>query len=229
MRALVVACLAGCGRVDFDPRADVATPITISIGQNPGDQGSVADSYIPECSPLFEYGGSTHIHVKDGTTCPADGHVVGLVRFDLSTVPVTAHVTNATLRMWTHGTTTLVASHEFHRVLESWIEGASPDVGMAGPPNWTQREPGIAWTGAGCGAGSCDPAVIGSFVTVAAPDTMLETPLATDVVQRWIDRTYENDGLAIKAPGTAGMTASALETREGIAGEAPELVLSYSP
>jgi len=225
---IAVACIAGCGRIDFDPLADAPVAVTMSIGGNTNDGATtMADTYIAECNPTFEFGGSDHVHVSDGSPCPMSGRVVALFRFDVSSVPASARVTSATFRIWTHGGTTLVATHELHRVLESWQEGASSDNGALGPPNWTQRLPGVLWTTAGCGDGSCDPAVIGSFVSIAAPAQVLEAPVDVNVVQGWVDGSSENNGFAIKAPGAT--VSSALGTRDGVDGQRPELVLSYLP
>jgi hypothetical protein len=97
---------------------------------------AVADSYVTSDSPAQNFGTDTTMHVSDVDR--------SLLRFNLSSIPTGATVTDADLVLCYSSVLTLAAgrTHEMNRVDESWTE---PGV------NWNNQPGGnsgsaISWT-----------------------------------------------------------------------------------
>lgn len=193
-------------------------PLTLVFGENSTDDvmGVTADTYIEEATPTNTNGDDGDIEIDGGAGAVKNA----LLRFDLSALPGSATVVDATLRLHTPSTTG--SSPELFSifvVLEPWSEADA---------SWLNRTATDAWAAAGCGApASCGTQVIGVYAP-AKEDTFYDVPLDVPAVQAWVDGSMPNHGMAFKI--NAGDDGGRFDSKEdGTNGERPRLVIDYYP
>ncbi len=185
---------------------------TIRWGEGPDDDihGVTTDTFLQEDEP-----DSSHdtVTLEAGPT-PLR---VALVRFDLAALPAAATIESARLwlRVCDDGNCDSSHTFELHQVLEEWSEAAT----------WDNRLPGSAWTAAGCGAGSCDAASIGSLVAPDVEGAEVQIDLDPEAIAGWADDPANNDGVAITGIDDSG-TAVHLDSSE-TATAPPSLEITY--
>lgn len=88
-------------------------------------------------------------------------------------------------------------------LLESWQEGSGSSTGEVGYANWTLRDYGLSWSGAGASVPSRGTTAIGEFKPTATnTDYVVELPI--DIVQRWVNQPDANNyGVALALKSTA--------------------------
>jgi hypothetical protein len=166
--------------------------------------GAAADSYVSNA--LLEggsnFGGATQLHVSGGGTDKRS-----FVRFNLASVPSTAEVKSATLRLVLTTAPSASRTYAAHRVSASWVEGS------------------ITWNN--------QPAVGVSSGTVATGTTngvTLQWTVTSDV-QAFVNGSASNHGWRISDTDESGVLGSQ-EGRFGsreAATNRPELVVVYYP
>ncbi|MBL8436329.1 MAG: DUF4347 domain-containing protein, partial [Zoogloea sp.] len=173
------------------------------------------DTYVDSKSPTLNYGasGSLVVDYSGGSI----GEVRALLQFDLSSLPTTTTIASATLQMVATGITGPATNLNVYQLTESWVEGSGN--GTAGAANWTQRQPGTAWTTAG---GSFNATVVASLSPSA---TGLHSWDLTALVRSWVSGATTNNGLIIGSPDGGGPTIT-YDSSEGTT--PPVLVISYS-
>ena len=176
---------------------------------------AVQDTYIRSAGTTSNYGNSTSLVVdRSGGSL---GNQRALLQFDLSTIPVGATITGATLQM--QATQNSGAFNvNVYRVTESWVEGSSN--GGAGQANWNNRAPGQAWASAG---GTVDSATIHGTSSTAA--TGPHSWDLTTLVRGWQLGTFANYGLMLASPQT-GTTTVTYDSSEGTT--PPRLRVTYT-
>ena len=189
------------------------------------DEATGIDTYILSNNATTNYGTGSVIIVgyKDnGLNPPTVGR--GLVKFDLSSIPVNASVISANLYVWvaadnSDNARTLSA----YRVLRAWVETQS---------TWNIYSTGNNWGTAGCGNTSTDreAASIGSAAVGAseAVGTMITISLNTSKVEEWISGTLTNNGLLLKVDTESWDQYSYDSSSSVTAGERPKLVIEYN-
>jgi len=195
--------------------------ITLSFGDNSTDDHATAvDARIREGSPTLNYGGSNTLTVDAGTSL---SH--GLLRFQLSVIPTSATVIDATLELFVLDTTTSPIG--IHQVLESWNEGAGSGNAVAGC-NWIERLSNTSWTNVGCGPPSSSAtATMGSITGASTDFVYVSASLSAAIVQGWVSNPPSNHGMMLEletGDDTFGFTA-----REGVDGRRPFLTVRYQP
>jgi hypothetical protein len=198
---------------DADPPVADAVLSEVTIGE-------VEDTFVHLANPTFNNGAS----IK--TCADVDDARVALLRFDVSSIPPDAKVTEAVLRIVTDDTAATDGSvdpYTVHEMLETWIEGTL--VGAVGQASWNERMPATPWTSAGAGPGSRSPVVAGTF-TPMGPDTEFLVPLDVALVQRWVTTPGENRGVAIVASTIDG--ACFVSSEEADATKRPSLRLTVA-
>jgi len=208
---LVVVVLAGaCGRLAFDPVTDSGA------GPN-GDAGVIVDAPANAVTVTFGETGTTTFsgvtfdcyldnrtseqanNFGTAPTLQVDGSSNGkiaLLRFDTSAIPSTATLFSASIDLYVEDPT--VDMLATYGVLEAWDEGTAN--GTAGTANWTDRQPGVAWTAQGVYSPSSSSAYIGQLT----PSTGLVTvsvPLSATFTQTWITNPSRNHGVVIRGFG----------------------------
>ena len=146
---------------------------------------SSADNHIDEASPYSVGGGGIGVGFNSGQR----RH--GLVKFDLSTIPVGAIINSATLRLVitsTYGGSPGGKTVMVYRVTQDWTENEV---------TWINAKSGNPWSTPG---GVWAPEHLVS-TTVNPPSNMVVTWTVTDIVKDWISEGKDNFGF-ILIPGT---------------------------
>jgi len=153
-----------------------------------------ASGYTGNQATYFDYSGGYNntslLHVG------ADNAVKALLRFDVASIPASATVDEATLRVYQMGRSngnslTLAA----HRVLPDWVDSQA---------NRIQRKTGVNWSVAGMGSGS-DYAVEadGSAALASAGGAWVELNVS-DMAQDWVTDAANNHGLVLLQAAAGG-------------------------
>ena len=142
------------------------------------------DTYLSAVAPDDTHGADRAVRAD------VDPMKIGLLRFDLSSIPPAAVVESAELVV--HISEALEDGElVVHRMLEDWSESEA---------TWNQRSAGTPWATAGAGTGSYDPALLFSL---SARDIATYTlPLAT--VQAWVTQSAQNHGMRWMSTSTDG-------------------------
>lgn len=152
--------------------------------------GEVPDTYIDQNSPSSNFGTATTLKTKFDAT----KYKHGLLRFNLSSVPVSAVVTSAALDL-TVTSAQSSSSATVHRLLTAWTEGTNATTGAQwNDPNGTGTSG--TWAGGAFGTGDYDATSLG---TVTGTSTGKKTVTVTSLVQGWYDGSYTNNGLVLLA------------------------------
>lgn len=165
----------------------------------------IRDTYVREKDPTFNYG-------AQATFCadmPTDARTA-LVQPDLAAVPDGAIAESVELHLWTGANTNdySLEVYTLYEIQETWNEGAQDAA--AGTSSWNNRQGGVAWTRAGCGAGSRSTVAVGSFAPLLV-NTEYVVAVDPALMNRWLlDRTT-NHGLAIVASGIDGACFTSTE------------------
>lgn len=150
------------------------------------------DAEIWNNTPLDEtenYGACNILYLNGATTSPKQRM---LLKFDISSLPVNATISNSTLRLVKIGGNNTSRSVSVHRITNDWTEGAGVCAGTVGPVSWQQRVTSTNWTTAG-----------GDFAASATASTNVAGNAAytwnvTSLVQDWYNGTHNNYGLLTK-------------------------------
>ncbi|MDB5328477.1 MAG: domain containing protein [Phycisphaerales bacterium] len=157
----------------------------------------------------------------------------GLFAFDLSSIPAGATITAVKIDL----TQTKIgpgqsATFELHPLSAAWGEGTSLGSGAGGlastgDATWNFRSYNTtSWTNPGGDFGPTSAtAALGTTNGVYSFTTQ---PALVADVQHWLDTPATNFGWLLKAATETGVSAREFGTREGTAGTAPSLTITYS-
>ena len=133
------------------------------------------------------------------------------VQFDLSSIPSSATVSEATLRLFYDGCDSDPdVDVGIFEVMSSWAEST------------------LSWNTQPSFAGSAEDIV--SLACAGATGVYVEWDI-TGLVQDWVSGSASNHGVAMKAVeevGDSGRLLAEFGSREGTIGEQPKLVVSYT-
>ena len=218
-----VALLVGCGRWRFDEilvddtRQSGATdaPEDATVATY-GDDGmaqypNVArDTFISLANPDVPYGSDPSLVLAGAPATRA------LISFDISTIPRTASVFSASLRLTSvQGPGPMGCAARAYVLLEAWDENSA---------TYNERSAGVLWTATGALQPSSGPTVIGS-VAVSATVTTSEMLLDRSIVEDWVRNPPTNFGVVLMAGCDVTITS-----REGTTlAERPVLTVTYLP
>ena len=223
-RPIALVLLAAASAAASCP-ADTLTVVPAADGTliqpNDGGQYSLGAAYNFYCGRTGTNGGGTLRR--------------GLMRFDLTSIPVGSTVTSVSLRLYMSQTSGGASDCKLHRVQQAWGEGASFAFGGGGTlpePNdvtWTHRIwPTAQWTVPGGVYSSAVSAV--RSVNGAGTYTWASTPALVADVQGWVNDRESNFGWAVIGDEVTLNSAKKFEAREsGTAAYRPTLVVNYVP
>jgi len=214
------------------PTVLVALIVCLTVNAAPVNAATVAltateDTYITVglMTGHYNYGVSPAIFVGDfgGVT------YVGLVRFDLSSIPAGSTINSAFLNLFGIGFIGVAQTgrpYNVLRVTESWVEGTANGAPETGSCDWFDREHGtLSWTNAG-GTSSSE-----HFAFAPVPPVLpgLMTWTVTDIVKDWIEGGKANYGFLITdgGPGPPG-GATDFASSESPDAPKPLLEIDYS-
>lgn len=160
------------------------------------------DSYVDSTTPGQNFGTETTMRISDVNR--------SLLKFDVSSIPSGATVTNAELVLCFSSILSLAAgrTHELNRATSSWAEGS---VTWSNQPGSTG--PAVTWT-----------------VPLVTGCTSLDV---TAAAQAWVDGSFTNDGWWITDQNES--SASILSevqyatSEDAVLGRRPTLNVTYSP
>lgn len=135
------------------------------------------DTFLRYHSPNNNYGDAGDVSID------ADPLKVGLLRFDLSSIPTTAQVVSA--EMILHFSDPIEEGQlVVYRVLEPWSENQA---------TWIVRQTGVPWASPGAGTGSYDPTPLLTTAPRNVGTYTIPIPVAT--AQSWIAQPQTNYGM----------------------------------
>ena len=159
----------------------------------------------------------------------------GLVRFDLSAIPLGSTINTASVRL--RMTKSVIAgtnTYTLHKVLADWGEGSSEGAGGSGAPStagsatWIHRSyPSTLWSTSG---GDFDPTASASLsVAGLAFYTWSSAQLAADV-QSWVASPVSNYGWLLRGNEAVLVSAKRFDSRETVLdADKPTLIVNFTP
>lgn len=194
----------------------------------------VADTYINQASPTFNYGESSQIAL--GFDAASQG-VRGMIKFDLSAIPSDAYIISALLRVYCESELNSTDRTLFvYRFLVEWFEGVSNGAAPGGGQDattWNHRNANgsVAWA-SGAGGGSA-----GNGVESASPETgsvsitgtgaYFDVNVAVDV-QNFVDGTHTNYGWWLRGNAIASSAKFLSSSESATEAFRPQLIIEYS-
>ncbi len=180
---------------------------------SPASSGQVTlpateDTYLNQAQLIDNFGASGDININH-----RDGNRVmrTIIKFDVTTLPAGAIVTNANLRLYANRSDGQFATN-VHRITSDWNESAGVAAGTNNlAANWTNRieaVPDLPWTTLG---GDFDASILATRATFSAQNTYSDWSGAAlgTVVQNWKSGAFQNFGVVIKAtPATENVSGS---------------------
>jgi hypothetical protein len=161
------------------------------------------DTYIDAGSPSSNYGTDNTFEVRPDNG--ADRR--GLLKFDLSSIPANSTITSATLYLYEQGNKTGQITH-IYRVTSSWNETAA---------TWN------SWSAPG---GDFDSG-LSYFSYLPDQNNCLLTMEITNLVQTWVNETYNNYGLLLYSLGPNHIIPYSSK-EDGTASRQPKLDIVYT-
>jgi len=144
-----------------------------------------------------------------------------LLKFDVSSIPSSAQVLSATLRLYAiYDDSSNNRIKRVYRVKRAWVSNQA---------TWNVWKTGSNWQVAGCGgADDRETSDIGSLEMSANPtlNTWYSWELTPSKVQEWIDGTFTNNGIAL-ITDTELNDFMQYASKEDANGKYPELVIEY--
>jgi len=179
------------------------------------------NGYTGTQGTYFDYSGgynqSSYLYVG------ADGAVKSLLRFELSSIPTTASVSEASLAVYwranSNGNSLTLAAQ---RVLQAWVDSQATRL---------QRQSGVNWHVAGMGSGSDYLASADGAALLAGAAGVWISVDVTDMVRAWVQEPASNHGLVLLQAAAGGYVVSAFCSELGwnpcTVTQAPRLTVTY--
>jgi hypothetical protein len=206
---------------DDDPLAELpdaapddpdAAPLqTASFGERPGTDfaGVTTDTTLRNNNSDANFGGDDIVSVD------ADPIHIGLLRFDLSDLPVTAEVVTAALDIYASDPIE-TGEYQLHAMLLSWSENQA---------TYDERSSGTDWPSPGAGPGTYSTALLGTLVAREIGDyTVILDP---DVVQSWVSAPAANYGMRWSSTSLDGRGGTWEASESGNNTQRPQLRITY--
>lgn len=169
-------------------QADGTNPVCVSFSYySPSDVSTTDyqtgnDTYLDLGNPTNNYSTQTKIYVQRQNASQRDW---GLLKFNLSSIPVGSLVTHATLTL-TGSSASNLDDFQIRQMLVDWVEAEA---------TWNEKSTGVGWDAAGLTEGvdySATVAWNGSLTLSAGGTQSLDI---TSLVQRWVNLGEANYGM----------------------------------
>jgi len=212
--ALIVSILAGLAF----PRGAFSDQ---TILQPDGTAG--IDTWMNSAAPTATSGTSTSFRIGEDDTTVSIRR--GLLKFDVSSIPVTATVTGATLTLTTSAADQAAndATINVYPDLRAWSEANA---------TWNVWDTGNNWTTGGSGSAGNDftDTVMGTFTVTngVATGTAFTFTLSTSVVQGWVDGGLANNGMLLRTEAEVDDLYLFATSDNSTVARRPKLVVDYS-
>jgi len=229
-RALALACGAlallalfasGTSRARLGGAPSLAAvddlPVTLTFQKFVSPESSysgVADTYIALYEPNANEGGSTTLKVHSAV----DGRERILIKFDISRIPTTASVAEATLHLFAwYRNQTFAVDAKAYQVLRRWNEDDA---------TWNAATASTFWGQPGCSAPGSDYDPNSMAMATLNYTNRYYSWDVTDMAQQWVANPLSNEGVVIVGEGPAAqyqLRASEIPADN----QRPYLVLTY--
>lgn len=122
---------------------------------------------------------------------------VSLIKFDLSSIPANATITNAKLLLTCRSGTASITA-QIHRILRPWTEGGA---------TWNKYDGTFDWATAGAKNTiiDYDDTLLGTL-TWTSIDAQIEVPVLSEIVQSWVNGSDPNYGFRITPVSSTTLT-----------------------
>ncbi len=171
--------------IDFTvPPPDENNIVEFLDGVHPDSSYSgTQDSYLRETQPTTEFGNQTIISADGSDTSGGQtGELVGIIKWDISSIPSSAVVNSVSLRF--DITNVSPGAYDLYAVNTSWTEAGA---------NWSNV----------IGAGGAGSTILGSFTPSSTGLQSINLNSAgVQVVQGWVNNSSTNNGFLIRTAGT---------------------------
>ena len=194
------------------------TPFPISWSQAVLQQGvlgysGTSDTYIAEKNPSSNYGYMANLMAKN------DGSYSGLLRFNLQSIPSSAVVNQATLRLYTYNRDYGLSTEiQIYGLLRPWVDTQASWQSASGDSVWGQP-------------GASNPGVDRSEVMYAARTvSTLSTWYSFDItalVAQWVANPGSNYGLLLRGSGSDSVSYSFASANYPSLSVRPQLHIEY--
>lgn len=186
------------------------------------DETSGWDTFIDSGNTTTNYGTGATIGVGDRVV-NTDVYRT-LIKFDLNEIPKNSTITSATLSLWVSADQSNNArTFRAYRQKKAWREGRATWAQYALVSNWT--------TAGGFDAADCEQTDIGtaSLGSGEVAGTEIQFSLTASKVEEWVNDTFANNGLLIKADTEVNDCYDFHSSSSATSGYRPKLVVVYEP
>jgi hypothetical protein len=193
-----------------------STTLTATLQDGAGGYGGTKDATLSQSSPATNFGGDPTVRVDGDEVGGSD--LVGLVRFDLRSIPAGSSIQTVELTLAV--TNPSGGSYELFEAKRPWVEGEA---------TWELYAVGQPWEAAGAqGPMDRGTTVLGTLASaVTGPATVTLNGAGVARVQSWVDAPSANFGFILANPTNPDSVA--FESREaGTAANRPRLTVIYS-
>ena len=227
LAALVLFCSlaqAGIGNASSIPVSskNLSVYLTCTLSGTTGTSASAQDSYVDENAPTTNNGGVTTMNSQSRNNRNRRPYVI----FDLTTcspsVPGSATVTNATLRLWVTAIPAACRTEDVFAVTSAWTESAI---------TWNNQPFGNSTNNPASGSRT-DSITVGSGggCTIGSTPQYVPWNVTTDVA-RFVSGSATNFGWMIRDDAEnangLGFTVTFSTSDAGSVPQAPQLVVTY--
>lgn len=147
--------------------------------------------YSTEVTNCANYGAMPHAWV--GTA--ANARWRPLLAFDVSAIPRTAVITNATMSMWRLFGPNAPVTVEVHRVTAPWTEGTGTAACTGDGATWYDASASHPWTTEG---GAYDPKPVAAALVQAHAASGADPYNLTGLVRSWVSGATPNNGVLLR-------------------------------
>lgn len=186
----------------------------VTLQQGAGGYNGTTDTYLTAWEPARNTGQTANIATKN------EGNFVGLLRFDLGSVPAGAVIERATLRMYVYyaeGAGTL--EQQVYAMLRPWSELQA---------NWNRAAADDLWGAPGANDTTKDRAATPAATTsVSNVSSWYEFDI-TDLANQWCANPASNYGVYIRATGSQPIVQHWASSNHATLAVRPQLVLAYN-
>ncbi|MCX6709092.1 MAG: DNRLRE domain-containing protein, partial [Candidatus Woesearchaeota archaeon] len=188
----------------------------VIVTKQPGSEGK--DTHIISTSSNYNYGADTGMDIR------ADDARRILIEFNLSGVPSGANISSATLQLYATAKGTANPVVNIYRLNRSWVEGTGAGSITNDGATWNKYDGVNSWNVSG---GEFDSSKVWANTTVTAINAWYSWNVK-DLVQSWVNGSYQNYGMLIRTTTTSSATTSFVSSDNTNASIRPKLVINYS-
>ena len=187
-------------------------------------EADAIDTFIDSGSGNVDTNFGTNAYLQIGEWNAGTGLSRTLIKFDLSSIPVSAIISSAVFTI-TYGNTDASNSARTlsaYRQKRAWTEAGA---------TWNKYDGASSWqTAGGLGANDCEATDIGGVSVAASPanNTAYDITLTAAKVQEWVSGAFANNGFLLKVATETDDQLCYDSSTNATASYRPKLVVTYT-